>query len=126
MDKLITIDKLDALAKTEITKDLVETSDFGHQYALLKEAIDYLTGLKKEIDSHVGEVIAPLYMEDGTTTISNDKYSFTYCAPTTSLTVDTAKLKKEFPDVYKQCVKTTSRNASLRVTEKKIGGNDNA
>ena len=126
MNKLVTLDSLTALANAEVTKALVESSDFGAQYAALKEAIDTLTALKKELDGKVGEVIAPMYAEDGTTTISNDKYNFTYCAPTTSLTVDTAKLKKDFPEVYKQCVKTSSRSASLRVTEKKISGDDNA
>ena len=126
MNKLVTLDSLTALANVEVTKALVESSDFATQYGALKEAIEALTALKKELDGKVGEVLAPMYAEDGTTTISNEKYNFTYCAPTTSLTVDTAKLKKEFPDVYKQCVKTTSRSASLRVTEKKISGDDNA
>ena len=126
MNKLVTLDSLTALANVEVTRALVESSDFAAQYGALKEAIEALTALKKELDGKVGEVLAPMYAEDGTTTISNEKYNFTYCAPTTSLTVDTAKLKKEFPDVYKQCVKTTSRSASLRVTEKKISGDDNA
>ena len=126
MNKLIPIETVSSLANIEITKDLVESSNFGVDYAMLKETIDILTALKKSIDNKVGEVIAPIYAEDGTATISNDKLSFTYCAPTTSLTVDTSKLKKEFPEVYKQCVKTSSRSASIRVTEKKTVGEDNA
>lgn len=119
MNDLVTIKNLSALADLPVTRELVESNDFGAQYAALKEAIDALTAAKKAIDGKVSEVIAPLYEEDGTTTISNEKYNFTYCAATTSLTVDSAKLKKEFPDVYKQCVKTSQRAASLRVTEKK-------
>ena len=126
MNKLITIETISALSNVEVTRELVESSNFGAEYAMLKDTIDALTALKKEIDSKVGEVIAPIYAEDGTSTISNDKYNFTYCAPTTSLTVDTSKLKKEFPEVYKQCVKTSSRSASIRVTEKKVLGDDNA
>ena len=119
MNNLITIKNLSALADIPVTRELIESSDFGTQYAALKEAIDALTAAKKSIDSKVSDIIAPLYAEDGTTTISNDKYNFTYCAATTSLTVDSAKLKKEFPDIYKQCVKTSPRAASLRATEKK-------
>ena len=126
MNELITIEQLNKLSTEELTQALVESADFGEKYAALKEMIDTLAAIKKAIDAKVGELIVPLYNADGTSTISNAKYNFTYVAPTTSLTVDSAKLKKEFPDVYKQCVKTQNRSASLRVTEKKIEDGANA
>lgn len=125
MNKLVTVENTSALENVEVTQALIESNDFADQYLALKAAIDYLTNVKKNLDSKISSVISPLYEADGTTTVCNDKLNFTYCAATTSLTVDSAKLKKDFPDIYKQCVKTQQRNASLRVTEKK-SGEDNA
>lgn len=121
MNELVTVEKLTALAKADITQALIETNDFGEQYLALKAAIDYLKGVKEDLDAKISGVISPLYNADGTSSISNDRVNFTYCAATTSLAVDTAKLKESFPDVYKQCVKTQNRKASLRVTERKSG-----
>ncbi len=120
MNDLTIINKVTALAEKPITKEIIESDDFAEKYASLKEILDNLTAIKKTIEEKIGEVVVPLYAEDGTTTVGNSKYNFTYVAPTTSLTVDSAKLKKEFPDVYKQCVKTSQRKASLRITEKKV------
>lgn len=125
MNNLVTINNTSALENIEVTRALMESNDFADQYLALKAAIDYLTGVKKGLDSKISAVITPLYEADGTTTVCNDKLNFTYCAPTTSMAVDSAKLKKEFPDVYRRCVKTQQRNASLRVTEKN-SGEDNA
>ena len=123
MNELVNLKDVSALANVEVTKELVESANFSEDYLALKAAIKMLSDLKSDLDSKISSVIVPMYENDGTTTVSSEKLNFTYCAPTTSLTVDSAKLKKDFPDVYKQCVKTQNRNASLRVTEKKIEEN---
>ena len=123
MNELVNLKDVSALANVEVTKELVESTDFSENYLALKAAIKMLSDLKSDLDSKIGEVIVPMYQEDGTVTISSEKLNFTYCAPTTSLTVDSAKLKKDFTDVYRQCVKTQNRSASIRVTEKKIEEN---
>lgn len=120
MNELVNVKDLSALSNVEITPAVLEGNDFSEDYLALKAAIEYLNSVKKDLDAKIAAVVGPMYEADGTTTISSNKLNFTYCAATTSLTVDSAKLKKDFPDVYKQCVKTQNRNASLRVTEKKI------
>ena len=118
MNDLITVKDINDLQQVEVTKELLQTNDFSEQYLVLKRTIDRLKAVKESIDAKISDVIIPLNAEDGTTTISSDKLNFTYCAPTTSMTVDGTKLKKEFPDVYKQCIKSSQRKASLRITER--------
>ena len=48
----------------------------------------------------------------------NDYIAITYVAPTTRNTVDSAKLKEEFTDVYNQCLKTSDVKASVRIKVK--------
>lgn len=118
MNDLITVKDINNLQQVEVTKEVLQANDFSEQYLALKRTIDQLKAVKESIDAKISDVIIPLNAEDGTTTISSDKLNFTYCAPTTSMTVDGNKLKKEFPDVYKQCIKTSQRKASLRITER--------
>jgi predicted phage-related endonuclease len=124
-NKLVTIDTLAALSNVEVTKEVIESEDFSANYEALNAAIKQLSAAKDAINKKISEVIQPMYAKDGTTTLVSNKYNFTYCAPTTSLNVDSTKLKKEYPDVYNKCVKVSNRAGSLRVTERK-DGEDNA
>lgn len=124
MNDLITVKDINNLQQVEVTKELLRANDFSEQYLALKRTIDQLKAVKESIDAKISDVIFPLNAEDGTTTISSDKLNFTYCAPTVSMSVDGAKLKKEFPDVYKQCIKTSQRKASLRITERASGSEE--
>ncbi len=121
---LVLGDTVNTLSTVEVTRELIESGKLTPAYEQLKAAIDELSNLKKVLDGKIRDTITPLYENDGTTTLTDDVYNYTLVAATTSLTVDTAKLKKEFPDVYKQCVKTSQRAASLRVTKK--SGEDDA
>ncbi len=121
---LVLGEAVNTLSTVEVTKELIESGDFTPAYEQLKAAIDELTELKKSLDGKIRDTIAPLYENDGTTTLSDNVCNYTLVAATTSLSVDTAKLKREFPDIYKACVKTSQRAASLRVTKK--SGEDNA
>jgi predicted phage-related endonuclease len=48
----------------------------------------------------------------------NDYIAITYVAPTTRNTVDSAKLKEKFADVYNQCLKTSDVKSSVRIKVK--------
>ena len=122
-NSLITInDKaVKALSEVTVTRELIESGQLGPAYESLKSIIKSLDDVKKGLEQKIKDTITPLYEEDGTATLEDDKYKYTLVAATTSLNVDTAKLKTEYPDVYKACVKTVNKAASLRVTEKKAG-----
>lgn len=54
----------------------------------------------------------------GVKSFENDLIKMTYVAPTTRTTVDSAKLKKFYPEEYEACAKTSPVSASVRVTLK--------
>ena len=54
----------------------------------------------------------------GVKKFENDKVIFTYTAPTTRTTIDSDKLKKEHPDIAKECSKTSTVSASVRIKVK--------
>lgn len=43
---------------------------------------------------------------------------FVYVAPTTRISIDSAKLKKKYPEIAEECSKTSEVSASVRVTLK--------
>lgn len=55
----------------------------------------------------------------------NDFISITYVAPTTRNTVDSAKLKAQFEDVYNQCLKVSNVKSSIRIKIKEIENVEN-
>ena len=48
----------------------------------------------------------------------NDRISFTYVAPTTRESIDSTKLKKEYPTIAKECCKTSKISASVKISVK--------
>ena len=116
---LVALQTILSLKDIELTKEVVESEDFAAKYGDLKEIIAILSDVKKTLEDKVKDVIEPMYAMDGTNSIVNKKYNFSYVAPTVRVTVDSAKLKKDFPDVYKECIKTSSVAATMRVTERK-------
>lgn len=48
----------------------------------------------------------------------NELVKFVYVAPTVRESIDSKKLKKEFPDIARRCVKETKVSASVRVSVK--------
>lgn len=48
----------------------------------------------------------------------NDRVVFTYTGPSTRTTIDSDKLKKEHPEIAKECSKTSSVSASVRIKVK--------
>lgn len=55
---------------------------------------------------------------NGVTSFENERIKLTYVAPTTRTAIDSARLKKELPDVAKAYTKTSNVKASLRITLK--------
>lgn len=54
----------------------------------------------------------------GIKSFDNDILKVTYVAPTTKTSVDSAKLKKEYPEIFKKCSKTSDVKGSVRITVK--------
>lgn len=49
----------------------------------------------------------------------NDRVKFMYVAPSERKTIDSAKLKKQYPDIAEECMKVSPVKSSVRITVKK-------
>lgn len=99
------------VVQDELTTLEAEVPQTLHQMAELLRA-------KKAIDEREKELKAELVkaMEKfGVKSFDNNLIKLTYIAPTTRNTVDSAKLKKTYPDIYAECTKTSNVSASVRV-----------
>lgn len=89
--------------------------------AAVIQAIANLTVQKKKIEDQEKAMRSQLQaaMEKyGVKTFETDEVKFTYVAPTTRTTIDSAKLKKDLPDVAAQYSKTSPVSASVKITVK--------
>ena len=99
------------VVQDELTTLEAEVPQTLHQMADLLRA-------KKAIDEREKELKAELVkaMEKfGIKSFDNNLIKLTYIAPTTRNSVDSAKLKKNHPDIYAECLKTSNVSASVRV-----------
>lgn len=85
------------------------------------QAIADLTLQKKAIEEQEKEMRVQLMtaMERyGVKNFENDRVKFTYIAPTTRTTIDSAKLKKELPKIAEKYSKISDVSASVKITVK--------
>lgn len=82
------------------------------EYELAKAKLDELHS--ELIKSFVNQKIEKWKTNDG-------KYSYTYIPPQVVLTVDSTKLRRDFPVIYGQVVKETNKKAYLKVKENNDG-----
>jgi hypothetical protein len=77
---------------------------------------------KKQAEAIADELRASLMKameQNGVTQFETEQLKVTYVAPTVQERIDTARLKKERPDIAEEFVKHTSVKASLRITLRK-------
>ena len=76
---------------------------------------------KKAAEAQAQELRAQLMAameKNGVTSFENENIKVTYVAPTTRTAIDSAKLKKELPEIAQKYTKTSNVKASLRITLK--------
>lgn len=81
----------------------------------------YRAGHKKAIEEQEKNMKAALFdaMEQyGITKFESDVLNLTYVAPTVSHSIDSAKLKKKYPDAAADCAKDTPKAGYVRITLK--------
>ena len=126
-------DKIENLLNAEREGRLISDVDLG----VSEEELEELEGLMEEIKikedelnlmkEKVDKVKETLYgtMEkEGIKTVDRNKLKITYVAPSCRTSVDSKKLQKEEPEIYKKYVKTTTVAGSIKITlmgEKKNG-----
>ena len=92
-------------------------------------AITSLTAHKKAIEEQEKNMKAALFaaMEQyGIKKFETDALTLTYVAPTISHGLDSAKLKKKYPDAAADCAKDTPKAGYVKITLKDGGGGNGA
>lgn len=85
------------------------------------QAIADIASKKKELedqDKKMREQLEVAMEQYNIKSFENDLVKITYTEPTTRASVDSAKLKKNYPDIYLECYKVTNVKGSVRITVK--------
>ena len=89
--------------------------------AELESAIQCLENSKKEAEcaaKALREALTDAMDKSGLKTFENEALRITYIEPVTRTTIDSARLKKEHPQIARQFEKTSTTRASVRITLK--------
>lgn len=118
VERLFECERAGVLYTQELT-----TIDDG-QLAALAELERYIAAAeatKKAAEQQRDELKAKIMAameQNGIKTFETNKIRLTYVAPSTRATIDTARLKKELPEIAEQYAKTSETKASLKITIK--------
>lgn len=96
-------------------------TEFESKTIAVIKAIADISTRKKELeqqDKLMREQLEKAMNEYGIKKFDNELISISYVEPTTSTTIDTAKVKKLYPDIAAECSKTTSKKGYVRITVK--------
>lgn len=126
-------DKIENLLNAEREGRLISDIDLGVSEEELEELEELMEDikskeeelkiLKEKVDS-VKKVLYDTMGKEGVKTVDRGKLKITYVAPSSRTSVDSKKLEKEEPEIYKKYVKTTTVEGSIKITligEKKNG-----
>ena len=126
-------DKIENLLKAEREGRLISDVDLGvseEELVDLEELMEDIKSkeeklnlLKEKVDK-VKETLYGTMEKEGIKTVDRGKLKITYVAPSCRTSVDSKKLQKEEPEIYKKYVKTTTVAGSIKITlmgEKKNG-----
>lgn len=89
-------------------------------------AIASLTAHKKAIEEQEKQMKAALYeamVKYGVKKFESDVLNLTMVEPTTTTTIDSAKLKKKYPNIAAECSKSSAKAGYVKITVKS-GGTD--
>lgn len=103
--------------------------EFKNTQLATLNAIASLTAHKKAIEEQEKNMKAALFaaMEQyGIKKFETDALTLTYVAPTISHGLDSAKLKKKYPDAAADCAKDTPKAGYVKITLKDGGGENGA
>ena len=73
--------------------------------------------LKAQQDKYK-QIIMDCMEKQGIKKVENEYFTITYVYPKDSVRVDSAKLKKDYPQVYANCTMASHTGAQLRITIK--------
>lgn len=102
-------------------EEVGEVIDLNKQVPDVIKTISDLCKKKKELEEEektMREALKKAMEDYGVKKFENDIISVTYVAPSKQNRIDSAKLKKELPDVASKYMKQTNVSASVKITVK--------
>ena len=102
----------------------VVTGELAQFESSVPEVIQQITGLiqmKKDLDEQeklLKQKLVEAMEAYGVKSFENDQIKMTYVAPGTKTSIDSARLKKDHPDIVTQYSKTSAVSAYVKVTVK--------
>ena len=126
-------DKIENLLNAEREGRLISDVDLGVSEEELEDLEELMEDIKSKeeelnlLKEKVDKVKGILYDtmgKEGVKTVDRNRLKITYVAPSIRTSVDSKKLQKEEPEIYKKYVKTTTVAGSIKITlmeEKKNG-----
>ena len=126
-------EKIENLLNAEREGRLISDVDLGVSEEELEDLTELMEDIKlkeeelkllKEKVDKVKEVLYDTMGKEGVKTVDRGKLKITYVAPSSRTSVDSKKLEKEEPEIYKKYVNTTTVEGSIKITligEKKNG-----
>ena len=126
-------DKIENLLNAEREGRLISDVDLGVSEEELEDLEELMEDIKskeeelnllKEKVDKVKEVLYDTMGKEGVKTVDRGKLKITYVAPSNRTSIDSKKLQKEEPEIYKKYVKTTTVEGNIKITligEKKNG-----
>ena len=109
----------------ELPSDMIS---FNNQYLAVMQDIAAVVAQKKaaeEQEKRLKDALKEAMEAYGVKSVDNDILKITYIAPTVAVSVDTAKLKKKYPEIAEECSKSASKAGYIKV-EVKEGVNGEA
>lgn len=98
--------------------------EFKNTQLATLNTIASLTAHKKAIEDQEKEMKAKLYeamVKFGVDKFESDVLNLTLVKPTNATSIDSAKLKKKYPDIASECSKTTAKAGYVKITLKEGG-----
>lgn len=104
-----------------LTLGQLKSSDFRIVYEELVDTINKANEIKKKVEDKIKELMEQDYLAKGETKLKGTAMNFVFIPSYVKESFDSAKLKKEHPDLYENYKKVGLVKASLRITLKEGG-----
>ena len=118
-------EKIENLLNAEREGRLISDVDLGVSEEELEDLTELMQEIKvkenelkllKDMVDSVQTVLYGTMEKEGVKTVDRGKLKITYVAPSSRISVDSKKLEKEEPEIYKKYVKTTTVAGSIKIT----------
>ena len=118
-------EKIENLLKAEREGRLISDVDLGVSEEELEDLTELMEEIKakedelkllKDMVDSVKTVLYGTMEKEGIKTVDRGNLKITYVAPSSRISVDSKKLEKEEPEIYKKYIKTTTVAGSIKIT----------